>query len=250
MIELFSYSLSTFELIILLISAIFIGMGKTGVPGAGMISIPLIVIVFSSKASTGIILPLLIFGDLFAVYNYSKYTNWKHLKQLLPLTLIGVVIASVIGTQINDLMFRNIMGITIFFIIGLMVWQERKPVTKTPGSLWFITLMGIACGFTTMIGNLAGPLIGLYLLSMRFPKKEFIGTGAWYFLIVNLFKIPFHIFAWETITLNSFLLDIALLPGIALGAWVGVKVMKRIKEKTFRYLVIGITFLAAITIFI
>ena len=101
-----------------------------------------------------------------------------------------------------------------------------------------------------MIGNLAGPVIGLYLLAMRFPKKEFIGTGAWYFLTVNLFKVPFHIFAWNTITLNSFLLDLALLPAIALGALIGVKAMSLIKEKTFRYLVISITFIAAIGMFL
>jgi len=220
MIELFSYTFSAFDLTVLLLSAIFIGMGKTGVPGAGMVSI------------------------------YSKYANWSHLKKLLPLTLVGVVIASAIGTYINDTMFRNVMGVTIFIIIALMIWQERNPNPKTPESTWFTFMIGTAGGFTTMIGNLAGPLMGLYLLAMRLPKKEFIGTGAWYFLIVNLFKVPFHIFAWGTITVDSFLLDLALLPGIAVGAIIGVNAMEYIKEKTFRYLVIGITFFAAVFIFI
>ena len=250
MVELFSYSFSVFDLTILFISAILIGMGKNGVPGAGLISITLIVLVFNSKASTGIILPLLIFADLFAVYYYSKYTNWNHLRKLLPLTLIGVVIATVVGTYIKDATFSNVMGITIFIIIGLMFWQEHNPNPKTPDSVWFIVLIGIAGGFSTMIGNLAGPLIGLYLLAMRLPKKEFIGTGAWYFLIVNLFKVPFHVFAWKTITLDSFLLDLTLLPGIALGAIIGVSIMKYIKEQIFRYLVIGITFFAALIIFL
>lgn len=250
MLELFSYSLSSLEIAILIISAVCIGMGKTGVPGAGMIAVPLIVIIFSSKASTGIVLPLLIFADLFAVYHYSQYANWKHLRQLLPLTLLGVITASVIGVYIDDTVFRNIMGMTIFIVLGLMVWQEGNPNPSTPNSLWFIIAIGIAGGFTTMIGNLAGPVIGLYLLAMRFPKKEFIGTGAWYFLTVNLFKVPFHIFTWNTITLNSFLLDLALLPAIALGALIGVKAMSLIKEKTFRYLVISITFIAAIGMFL
>jgi len=96
MFEIFSYSLSKLDLIILALCAMFIGMGKNGIPGAGMVAIPLIVLIFGSKASTGFILPLLIFADAFAVYHYSKYANWKHLKQLLPLTLIGVVLASII----------------------------------------------------------------------------------------------------------------------------------------------------------
>jgi len=130
-----------------------------------------------------------------------------------------------------------------------MIWQERTPNPSTPNSWWFIGAIGIAGGFATMIGNLAGPIVGLYLLAMRFPKKEFFGTGAWYFLIVNLFKVPFHIFAWNTITLDSFLLDLILLPGIALGALLGVRLMTLIKEQTFRYLVIGVTFIGAVLMF-
>jgi len=90
MFELFSYSLSLYEIAILIIAAMFIGMGKTGIPGAGMVSVPLIVIIFGSKESTGVVLPLLIFADLFAVYYYSQYANWQHLRKLLPLTLIGM----------------------------------------------------------------------------------------------------------------------------------------------------------------
>jgi len=88
--------------------------------------------------------------------------------------------------------------------------------------------------------------MALYLLSMRLPKNEFIGTAAWFFMIVNLFKIPFHVFAWETITLDSFLLDLTSIPAVALGAFVGITIVKKIPEQYYRWFIIATTALAAL----
>lgn len=247
--ELFSYSLSVSQLILLAIAVMFIGMSKTGVPGAGMVSIPLVVIIFGSKASTGILLPILIFADIFAIYHYHRFANWQHLKHLLPLTIVGIILASILGAVITDDTFRNIMAFTIFVALGLMIWQEKNKNPSIPDNKWFVICVGIIGGFASMIGNLAGPILALYLLAMRFPKQEFIGTGAWFFFCVNIFKVPFHIFLWETITLNSFLFDVTLIPAIALGAWIGVKAINKISETVFRYVVITVTGIAAIAMF-
>jgi len=81
---------------------------------------------------------------------------------------------------------------------------------------------------------------------MRLPKNEFIGTGAWFFIAVNVFKVPFHIWSWETITLNSFLLDLTLLPFIGIGALLGIRLVKLIPNKNYRWFVIGMTALAVV----
>jgi uncharacterized membrane protein YfcA len=107
-------------------------------------------------------------------------------------------------------------------------------------------LMGLLGGITTMIGNLAGSVMALYLLSMRLPKNEYIGTAAWFFLAINVFKVPFHVFSWQSIDVNSFLLNLICLPFIALGAWCGIGLVKRIPEKHYRWLVIGMTGAASI----
>ena len=100
-----------------------------------------------------------------------------------------------------------------------------------------------------MIGNAAGPIMAVYLLAMRMPKNSFIGTGAWFFLIINLLKFPFHIFVWETITWSSFKLDLLAIPAIAIGIVIGIRIVNLIPEREFRYFIIVTTFLAADLLF-
>jgi uncharacterized protein len=110
--------------------------------------------------------------------------------------------------------------------------------------------MGILGGFATMIGNVAGPIFAIYLLAMHLPKNNFIGTGAWFFLITNLVKFPLHIFIWKTINLQTLLLDVTLFPGIAAGAFFGIWLIKKIPDKTYRFFVITITALSALLLLI
>ena len=124
--------------------------------------------------------------------------------------------------------------------------METANKDAIPDYMWFAILMGLLGGFTSMIGNLAAAVMALYLLSMRLPKNEYIGTGAWFFLAVNVFKVPFHVFAWHTISLNSFYLNVALLPIIALGAFVGIRIVRIIPEKQYRWLILAATGIAAI----
>ena len=101
-----------------------------------------------------------------------------------------------------------------------------------------------------MIGNAAGAIMALYLLSMRLPKNEFIGTGAWFFLIINLFKIPFHITVWETINIDTFSFDLILLPVITMGAFAGIYIVKLIPEKGYRIFMLVSTAISAIVLMI
>lgn len=250
MIELFSYSLSFTELGMLALVAILIGMGKTGVQGSGMIAIPILAIIFGGKASTGLLLPILIFADIFGVHHYHQHANWQHLRRLMPYTLLGILIGTAAGDYVNDQLFINIMAVIIFASVGIMIWQQKISNPTVPTSLWFVATIGIVGGFATMVGNLAGPVMALYLLSMQFPKNQFIGTAAWFFLAANVVKVPFHIWVWETITFNSFLLDLLLIPAVALGAWLGVRIVKRIPETIYRWFVIVMTTLAAVALLV
>ncbi|WP_076420471.1 sulfite exporter TauE/SafE family protein [Colwellia sp. UCD-KL20] len=246
MLSLFSYELSYNALLLLFLVAFFIGMAKTGVSGISMFAVPLLALNFGGKESSGIMLPLLIMADIFGVFYYHRSANWYYLRKLFPWAAIGVVVGTIIGQYINDQVFRQLMGGIIFASLAVMIWQEKSKKTDVPDYLWFAILMGILGGITTMVGNLAGTVMALYLLSMRLPKNEFIGTAACFFLAVNLFKVPFHVFVWETITLDSFLLNLVSLPFIALGAFVGVHIVKRISNNQYRWWVIGMTVLAAI----
>lgn len=246
LITLFSYELTYLAFVSFLIVGVLVGMSKTGVHGMGMIAVPLLAATFGGKASSGLMLPLLIMADVFGVAYYHRHAEWKHLIRLFPWAILGVLLGTWTGNYIDDQLFRTIMGVIIFLSLGIMVWLERVNKNKIPDYWWFAMILGIAAGFTTMVGNLAGSTMALYLLSMRMPKNEFIGTAAWFFMAVNWFKVPFHIWSWETINLNSVLLDLVALPMIAIGAYLGIFVIKKISDQGFRWFVMTMTAVAAV----
>lgn len=226
--------------------ALLTGMSKTGVHGAGMLSVPLLALVFGGQRSSGIMLPILIIADVFAVWYYHRHASWKHLKLLLPWAALGIIIGTFIGEYIDDKVFKMIMAFTIFVSIPLMIWLKEGEKDAIPKAGWFSVTTGIAGGFTSMVGNLAGSVMAVYLLAARLPKNVYIGTTAWFFLVINWAKVPFHVFRWHTINLNSVLLALSALPVILLGAVTGVYIIKKIPEKHYRWFIISMTIVAAI----
>jgi uncharacterized membrane protein YfcA len=246
MLEIFSYTLSYQTLALLFLVAFFVGMAKTGVHGISMFTVPLLAIIFGGKTSSGIMLPLLIMADIFAVKYYHRHANWNYLIKLFPSAAVGVVFGTWLGSFIDDQTFSLLMSIFIISSLGIMLWMEKSNKEAIPDYFWFALLMGFLGGITTMIGNLAGTVMALYLLSMRLPKNAYIGTAAWFFLAINVFKLPFHIIIWESISINSFLLNLICLPFIGLGAWLGIAVVKKIPEQYYRWFVILMTAIAAV----
>ena len=246
MMDLFSFTLTYQQVIIMAFVGVFVGMAKTGLHGTGMIAVPLLAIVFGGRASSGIMLPILILGDLMAVYHYYGDAQWKHLKRVLPFAFVGVLLGTYIGIFIDDAIFRQVMAGIIFLSVGIMLWNEKQQSQVNSQNWPFNAGLGIAGGFTTMVGNLAGSVMAIYLLSLNLLKNQFIGTAAWFFLIINLVKVPFHVYSWETITWDSLFLDLLVLPFIALGAFLGIQIVKRIPEQIYRRFILAMTIIAAL----
>jgi uncharacterized membrane protein YfcA len=245
-----SYELSTLQWVLLALSGLLIGMAKTGLSGVGMMVVPILANAFGGRPSVGLLLPILIFADVFAVTWYNRHAEWKHVLRLLPWAFAGIVIATLVGKSISDQTFNRLLAALVIGGIGILVWQDlRSGKIKIPKSRWFACGLGLLGGFSTMIGNAAGPVMALYLLSMRLPKNVYIGTGAWFFFIVNLSKVPLHVWSWKTITLESFLLDVLLIPAIAAGAFLGIWLVRLLPERIFRIIVITTTVLSALLLF-
>jgi uncharacterized membrane protein YfcA len=242
---------SLLQWILFAFCGMFVGMSKVGVPGISMLVVPTLAIIFGGKASTGVLLPMLMMADIFGVSYYHRHAEWKYLWKLLPWAFIGVGIALWVGEVVSDFWFKNIIAILVFLCIGLMLWKDRKKGTNLfPSTWWFAALMGVLGGFATMIGNVAGPIFAIYLLAMHLPKNSFIGTGAWFFLIINFAKFPLHLFIWKTITWNTLTFDLLMLPAIALGAFAGIVLVKRISDGLYRTAVIVVTALSAFLLLI
>jgi uncharacterized protein len=241
---------SPFNLVLIFLGAFIIGLSKAGLKGIEMLNVTIMAIVFGGKASTGIVLPLLCIADLFAVIYYNRHAQWKHFWKLIPWMAVGILIGVYTGKDLNEDVFRKIMAVIIIITVIIMVWMEIRKTVSIPTNKLFVASTGLVSGFTTMLGNLAGSFSNIYFLAMRLPKNDFIGTAAWVFLTINVFKMPFQVFYWKNINTASLKTDLVLLPALAIGFWVGIKIVKLIRGDNYRKVVIILTLIGAITIFL
>jgi len=229
-------------------AAFVIGLSKAGIKGIAVINVTFMALAFGAKESTGLVVPLLILADVFAVIYYNRHTQWKYVFKLLPWMIVGVLIGVYVGKDLPEDLFKIGMSVIILVTVFMMYWWDRKKIKTVPQHWSFSSAIGIVAGVTTMVGNLAGAFSNIYFLAMRLPKNHFIGTAAWLFLIVNIIKLPFHIFVWETISEETLILNLKLLPGIIIGFLVGIKIISLIKEAFFRKMILVLTALGAVLI--
>ena len=241
---------SVINLILVFTGAFILGLAKAGLRGIDMLNVTLMALVFGGKTSTGIVLPLLCIADIGAVFYYHRHAQWKHFWKLIPWIVAGILIGVYAGKDMNEVVFRKIMATIIILTVIIMVLMEIIKSENVPTHPLFAASTGIMAGFTTMLGNLAGAFSNLYFLAMRLPKNHFIGTSAWLFLVINLFKLPFQVFYWKNITTNSLQTDLLLIPALALGFFIGLKIVKRIKDDHYRKVVIALTLIGAVVIFL
>ena len=245
---LLTFSLGNWLLIML--SAFILGLAKAGLKGIDMMNITIMAIVFGGKQSTGIVLPLLCAADILAVKYYNRHAQWPHFWKLIPWMIVGILIGVYVGKDMNENLFRKIMAVIIALTVVIMIYLELRKSLIIPTNKIFVANMGLVSGFTTMIGNLAGAFSNIYFLAMRLPKNDFIGTAAWVFLVINLFKLPFQLFYWKNITASTIKTDLFLLPAMVVGFWVGVKIVARINDDRYRKIVIFLTLAGAVFIFL
>lgn len=225
--------------------AMGIGMAKTGLGGLGMVVVPVMANIFGAKSSTGILLILLILADFFGVRYYHMHADIRQLVKLIPSTIFGILTGVLIGDILSDVDFQFLLGAVI--ISGALIMVIKVDIKENN---LFSIAVGFLGGFITMIGNAAGPIMSIYFLSMGFDKNKFIGTAAWFFLFVNLLKVPMHVFIWKTIDLNILLFDLSLFPFILVGAVTGVWIVKKIPERPYKIFVIVSVILSTFNLFI
>ncbi|SDG85585.1 sulfite exporter TauE/SafE family protein [Winogradskyella thalassocola] len=236
-----SYNLTLFQWIAIGFAVFLLGLSKSGIKGVGIILIVILAFVFGEKASTGILLPMLICADILAVMYYNRHADWAVIKRLIPWIIVGVLIGVWVGNDISEFVFKKLMAIIILVSVSIMFYLEKRKSNNIPTNKFFSIGIGLLTGFTTMIGNLAGPVSNIYFLTMRFPKNEFIGTTAWLFFIINIIKLPFHIFIWETVTIESLVLNSVLIPALILGFLLGAYIVKLISNVNYRRFILIVT---------
>lgn len=233
--------------IMLSVCALCIGMSKTGIQGLMLAIVPYMAMLFGAKESTGIILPMLCMADVIAVIYYRRIADWRIIVKLLPTAVIGFFIAIAVDRMIPADEFKHLMGWTLLSALVVIVWnvifKKHRPWMD---GWWYSSFFGLLGGFTTMIGNAAGPVMSVYLLSLKKDKMAFVGINAWFFLVINLLKVPLQIFVWHNISLESFSLNLLILPVIFLGAFVGFRIVRILPEKVFKCFIFVVVLVSVI----
>ena len=224
--------------------ALMVGFSKTGLPGAGILVVPLLAQIMPARQSVGFLLPLLCAADVMAMLYWRRHVEWPKLLRLLPWSLLGVAAGYLLLSRLTNQTLMPTIGVVILILLGVTAWRNLSPNAdqRIPTHIWFAALMGLLAGSTTMLANAAGPVMTIYLLAMRLKKKEFLGTGAWYFWIVNLIKVPLS-HNLGLITAASLWTNLALTPAIIAGGFLGIFLAHRIGNRVFN---ITVTILAAV----
>ncbi len=229
--------------------ALMVGVSKTGLSGLSVLAVALFAYVFpSTKQASGLVLPLLIFADVVAVFSYRVHAHWGHLWRVFPWTALGVVLGFIALDTISDRNARYLIGGIILALTAVSCWRRHRNAGRNPDVPlhWSAAIVvGILAGFVTLIANAAGPLMAIYLLSMRLPKMQYVGTAAMFFLVLNLFKVPFMA-ALGLVTPASFTLNLYLLPAVLVGTVLGRRLLVRIPQRPFENLVLGLSAVAGL----
>ncbi|WP_369194808.1 sulfite exporter TauE/SafE family protein [Streptomyces djakartensis] len=241
------WHITGWEFAALAFAALLVGFSKTAVSGANTVSLAIFAAVLPARASTGVLLPVLIAGDLLAVATYRRHAHWPTLWRLFPAVAAGVVVGTVFLVWADDAVVRTSIGAILLLMAAVTLWRRRtadagaepEPVTSRAGRLKARSY-GVMGGFTTMVANAGGPVMSLYLLSAGFRKLGFLGTSAFFFLIVNVSKLPFSA-GLGLIDGRSLLLDLALVLFVVPGALLGKWAVHRINQRLFEQLVIAAT---------
>jgi len=232
------------------LAAVFIaGLSKTAFPGISVLGIVLLAFAFPGKEleTPGLLLPLLLVGDLFAVGFYKKHTDWKTLRRLFPPVGVGLLAGWLLLQKFDNdnQLYKLVLGVMLLSLICLDIVRKQFGDGSIPKSYYFALLIGFLAGIATTLANAAGPIMAVYLLAIGSSKEKFMGCAAWFFFIVNMLKVPIYI-QQDILTWESLRLDLYILPGLLLGAICGRPLLKIVSQRVFNTVIMTLAALGSI----
>jgi len=224
---------------LLLLAAVLVGFAKTAIGGVGALAVVLFALVLPARESTGALLPVLIFGDALAVAYYRRHAHWSTLWRLLPGVVPGLLLGAWFVAEVDDTWMRRAIGLILLAMSALQLWTRwsggfRVGVQEPRGHAHPLLagIVGAVAGFATMAANAAGPVMTIYLILAGLTVLEIVGTGAWFFAMVNLAKLPFS-FGLGLVSASTLAMDALLVPAVVAGAAIGVLTIRRMERRTF-----------------
>lgn len=229
-------SYPAFQLALGALCGVLVGIAKTGVPGLGILVVPLMVLAIGdARESAAWLLPMLCTADVFAVVYWRRHAAARALFSLAPWVIAGMA-AGAVALVLDERVLRFVVGSIVLVMLAAHFHRLRNGSTAPAHSAPY----GITAGFATTVANAAGPAMNLYLLSRRLGKEEFVATGAWFFFVINLAKVPIYA-AHGLFSYRSLAFNVCMIPAVLLGAWIGRRAIDRIPQRLFEWLVVALT---------
>ena len=268
-------TLTAITWILLMVVASLCGIAKTALPGAATIAVALCAAVMPAKESTGVILLMLMTGDLLAVWSYRRDADFHMLRRLVPAVLTGVGAGALFLHLASNDSTRRLIGVILLLLVAITLAQRRSTsrrapdgasaaqapsppaptletqeatttlATSTTSGRLARLVYGSLAGFTTMVANAGGPVTSMYFLACRYPVKAFLGTTAWFFFLVNLVKLPFSISAGLVNTTTMSLTAICA-PVVIVSALAGRRLAEHMDQRVFEPVIVALTIISAL----
>jgi uncharacterized protein len=216
------------------LAAFTLGAAKSGLPGGGMLAIPMMVLVVgSARYAAAWTSPMLSTGDVFAMLYWRRHADARKLLSLIPWVVIGGA-GGYFALSLEENLLRRIVATIIAVMLILFLLQRRGFLSELSRGAW---AYGIAAGFATVVANAAGPVMNMYLLSRRLTKEQFVATGAWFFFVVNIAKVPIYIH-YDLFSAESLVFDALMAPIVIVGGFAGLWLIHRVPQPVFEWLVV------------
>lgn len=237
-----------------IVAALVVGLSKTALPAAGLLSVPLVAAIVEGRQIAGASLPLLIVADVFAVTWYRHHARWDLLRPLFPWLAagyaVGVTFYVVVGNAARPIEIA--IGSIVLVMVAIQTWRMLRRSPAKPPTTAGAATYGTAGGFTTFVSNSAGPIVNTYLIGLGVGKHEQVGTSAWLYFTLNVTKIPLylalgaftsggHFFSGDTLLWN-----LCMVPAIVAGVFLGKWLFPLIPQRTFVILVLALSALGGL----
>ena len=241
--------LAPLQWLLLIVAAFLAGLSKTALNGIGPFTAAVAALVLPVAQSTGFVLLLLLAGDLVAITVYRAHADWRVIRKLAPAIVVGILLGVALMSSIDAQLLRRVLGSVLLLLVTMQFIQNRRPALFDDVELprWVTNSAGTTAGFTSMLANAGGPVMNLYLLNVKSAVLGFLGTTAWVFFAINLIKLPFSI-GLGLLTGEMFMTALVCLPALYLGAWMGLRIARRISLETFKRLILLFTAVAAVNL--
>jgi uncharacterized membrane protein YfcA len=220
------------DLLLGAIAAFFIGLGKGGLASMGTFSVPIMALSMSPIRAAAILLPVLVFSDMVALWLYRGSFSARNLKILIPAAATGTFIGWLTAKSVSDASVGLLIGV-IGVAYCVNIWRtRRRPIPAHTADVPRGAFWGIIMGFASFVSHAGAPPFQVYVLPQRLPKLTYAGTAAIAFAAINAMKLlPYYAlgqFSAPNLRLSA---DLAL-PAFV-GALAGRQAVKVVPERIY-----------------